>query len=238
MIMRQNYLRFVGYGPALDSMSQHVEAGSSKARMSPLNTAGRHKRKAPCPSRRSGLRFEASAVAGHGKAESEINQSHEQVDLDTERLPRGIDDGGLRCRQQVEDADDQDQTGILEERDERIHEWRDHMTDSLRQNDQTVFLPVREAERVGCLMLSPRNSLQAAAYDFRKIGAGVKHERDLGSQQLVDVDAIRHEQWKHDAGHEQQADQRNATDELDIKHAKRTDRGELGAAAERDDNPE
>src|SRR5467141_1178787 len=71
--------------------------------MSPLNTAGRHKRKAPCPSRRSGLRFEAPAVARHGKAESEINQSHEQVDLDTERLPRGIDDGGLRCRQQVED---------------------------------------------------------------------------------------------------------------------------------------
>src|SRR6266576_5992847 len=94
-------------------------------------------------------RFEAPAVARNGKAESEINQSHEQVDLDTERLPRGIDDGGLRCRQQVEDADDQDQTGILEERDERIHEWRDHMTDSLRQKDQTVFLAVREAERVG-----------------------------------------------------------------------------------------
>src|SRR5258708_34768244 len=112
--------------------------------MSPLNTAGRHKRKAPCPSRRSGLRFEAPAVARHGKAESEINQSHEQVDLDTERLPRGIDDGGLRCRQQVEDADDQDQTGILEERDERIHEWRAHVSHSLRENDMAVFISLAE----------------------------------------------------------------------------------------------
>src|SRR5260221_12852183 len=118
--------------------------------MSPLNTAVRHKRKATCPSRRSGLRFEASAVAGHGKEESEINQSHEQVDLDTERLPRGIDDGGLRCRQQVEDADDQDQTGILEESDERIHEWREHMTENLRQKDQAGFLSVSEAESGRC----------------------------------------------------------------------------------------
>src|SRR5258705_4950396 len=119
MIMRQNYLRFVGYGPALDSMSQHVDAGSSKARMSPLNTAGRHKRKAPCPSRRSGLRFEAPAAARHGKAASAINQSHEQVELDTERLPRRIDDAGPCCPRHVGDVADQDQTGIPEERDGR-----------------------------------------------------------------------------------------------------------------------
>src|SRR5258708_26971960 len=125
--------------------------------MSPLNTAGRHKRKAPCPSRRSGLRFEAPAVARHGKAESEINQSHEQVDLDTERLPRGIDDGGLRCRQQVEDADDQDQTGILEERDERIHEWRDHMTDKLGDKEQAGFFSIRDAARDRQLPSSPPN---------------------------------------------------------------------------------
>jgi hypothetical protein len=41
------------------------------------------------------------------------------------------------------------------------------------------------------LMLSSRNSLQAAAQDFLKIGAGVKHECDLGPQQLVDIDVVR-----------------------------------------------
>jgi hypothetical protein len=48
------------------------------------------------------------------------------------------------------------------------------VTDCLRQNDQAVFLPVREAQRIGGLVLSPGNSLQAAANDFGKIGAGVE----------------------------------------------------------------
>src|SRR6266436_8763667 len=117
----------------------------------------RNERKPPCPSRRLALRFEAPAVARDRKAEREINRSDEQVDLDAERLPDGIDDGGLRCRQQVEDADDQNQTGILEEREEGIHEWWDHMPDGLLQDDQSVFLPVREAERVGRLVLSSGN---------------------------------------------------------------------------------
>jgi len=32
----------------------------------------------------------------HGEAESEVDQSHEQIDLDTERLPRRIDDASSR----------------------------------------------------------------------------------------------------------------------------------------------
>src|SRR5216684_8380813 len=100
-----------------------------------------NERKPPCPSRRLALRFKAPAVARDRKAETEINRSNEHVDFDAERLPGGIYDGGLRCRQQVENADDQNQTGILEEREERIHERRDHMPDGLRQDDQPVFLP-------------------------------------------------------------------------------------------------
>src|SRR5580700_6560224 len=39
------------------------------------------------------LRLEIPAVARHGKAERKIDQCHEHIDLDAERLPGRIDDG-------------------------------------------------------------------------------------------------------------------------------------------------
>ena len=101
------------------------------------------------------------------------------------------------------------------------------MADRLRQDDQALLLPVGEAERVGGVMLAPRHRLQAAANDFGEIGAREQDEGDLRAQQFVDVDAVGHEQREHHARHEQQADQRHAADQLDIKHAERMDRGQL-----------
>src|SRR5258707_2892972 len=82
------------------------------------------------------LCFETPAVAGHREAEGEIDQRDEYVDFDAERLPRRIDDRGLRGGQEIEDADDQDQAGILEEGDERVHQRRDDVSDRLRQDNQ------------------------------------------------------------------------------------------------------
>src|ERR1051326_6649212 len=100
------------------------------------------------------------AIARHGKAEAEIDQRDEDIDLDAECLPGGIDDGGLRRGEQVEDADDQDKAGILEEGDEGVDQRRDHMADCLRQDDQPVSLPIGEAERLASFMLSARYRLQ------------------------------------------------------------------------------
>ena len=52
---------------------------------------------------------------------------------------------------------------------------------------------------------------------------------DLRPQQLVDVDAVGHEQREHHARHEQQADQRHAADQLDIEHTERPDRRQFRA---------
>ena len=100
------------------------------------------------------------------------------------------------------------------------------------------LLPVGQAERIGGLILPARHRLQAAADDFGKIGAREQDDGDLRAQQLVDVDAVGHEQRKHHARHEQQADQRHAADQLDIEHAERTDRRQLRAPAERDEDSE
>src|SRR5262249_45659115 len=149
----------------------------------------------------------------------EIDQRDEDVDLDAKRLPGWVDDCGLRRCQEIEDADDQDEAGILEEGDEGIDQRWDHMPDRLRQNDQPVLLPIGEAESVGGFVLAALDSLQSATDDFREISASVEYDRDLGAQQFVDIDAIGHEQGKHDAGHEQKADEGNAADQFDIEHA-------------------
>src|SRR3954454_15720721 len=182
--------------------------------------------------------FETPAVAGHREAEGEIDQRDEDIDLDAERLPGRIDDRGLGGGQEIEDADDEDQAGILEECDERIHQRRNDVPDRLRQDDQAVLLPVRQAERVGGVVLPSGHGLQAAANNFREISAGEQDEGDLRAQQLVDVDAVRHEQRKHHARHEQQADQRDAADQLDIKYRQRVDRRKFRTPAERHQNPE
>src|SRR3954451_25083340 len=58
------------------------------------------------PSGLPGLRLKLPTIARHRKAERKIDQADENIDLDAEGLPGGIDDRGFRRRQQVEDADD------------------------------------------------------------------------------------------------------------------------------------
>src|SRR3977135_2400878 len=87
-----------------------------------------------------GLRLKLPTITRHRKAERKIDQADEDVDLDAEGLPGGVDDRSLGGGQEVEDADDQHQAGILEEGDKSVHQWRDHMPDRLRQDDERVFL--------------------------------------------------------------------------------------------------
>src|SRR5262249_35964855 len=105
------------------------------------------------------LRFKMPAVARHGEAEREIDRRDKCIHFDAEGLPSGIDDRGLCRGEQVEDTDDQDEAGILEEGDEGVDQGRDAVPDRLRQYDQPVLLPIGEAERVGSFVLSSRYRL-------------------------------------------------------------------------------
>src|SRR3954470_8676250 len=132
------------------------------------------------------LRLQALAVFRHGEAEDEVDGADGQVDLDAEALPGRLDDRRLARRQQVEDADDQDEAGVLEEADEGVDQRRDHQAQRLRQDDEAGLLPVVQAERVGRLVLPLRQRLQAATHHFRQVGAGEQDDGDLRPQQLVD----------------------------------------------------
>jgi hypothetical protein len=156
--------------------------------------------------------LEAAAVFGHGEAESEIDHCQQDIHLGAEALPVRVGDGGEAGFQQVEDADDQHQRGVLEEADEGVDQRRDDQFQRLGQHDQKCLLPVRQAKRVGGLALPLGERLQAGADHFGEVGGGEQNDRDLRAQQLVDVDAFRQEQREQHAGHEQQADQRHAAD--------------------------
>src|SRR5215831_19115872 len=88
-----------------------------------------------------------------------------------------------------------------------------------------VPLPIGEAEGLGAFGLTFRHGLQSGTHDFGQVGSGEEDDGDLRAQELIDVETIGHEQRKHDARHEQEADQRHATNEFDIEHAKSLDGG-------------
>src|SRR3712207_640270 len=182
------------------------------------------------------LRLQVLAVLRHGEAEHEVDGAHRQVDLHAEALPRRLDDGRLARRQQVEDADDEHQRGVLEEADEGVHQRRDHQAQRLGQDDEARLLPVGQAERVRRLVLALGQCLQPAAHHLREVGSGEEDDGDLRPQQLVDVHAFREEEREHHARHEQQRDQRHAADQLHIDHAERLDRRQARPTAERDED--
>src|SRR3954469_5549416 len=134
----------------------HADVRSFKSlgrMMAPLE-AGVFVRRKPLSRLVAVLRFETPAVARHREAEAEVDQGYEYIDFDAERLPGRVDDRGLGRRQEIEDADDQDQAGILEEGDERIDQRRYDVPDRLRQDDQAVLFPVRQAKRIGGVVLA------------------------------------------------------------------------------------
>src|SRR5260370_24072931 len=133
------------------------------------------------------LDLEILAVARHREAEAEIDEGGEQVDLAREARPVGVDERLVGAVEEVEDADDQHQRGVLEEADEGVDQGRDHHPQGLRQDDQQGLLHVVQAHRVGRLELALGQRLQAAADDLGDIGAGEQDDGDLAAQELVDV---------------------------------------------------
>ena len=129
--------------------------------------------------------------------------------------PVGIGEGGLQLPEQVEQRDDRDQRGVLEQRDEAVDETRDDVAQRLRHHDQPGRLPERQPERACRFPLPARDCRQAAADHLGLIGAGKQRDADQRAHEAIDREIAGQEQRQHVGGKEQHRDQRHAAPELD-----------------------
>ena len=103
--------------------------------------------------------LEPLAVARHAETEHPEDAGRRTRSRSVEKPePVGVGVGGLDAAEQVEQADDQHQARVLEQRDERVDDARDHELERLRQDD--------EADRSAS---SPARAPSAASYCPRGI---------------------------------------------------------------------
>ena len=150
----------------------------------------------------------------------------------------GVDQTGSanearKLPEQIEQRDDRDQRGILEQRDEAVDEAGDDVAQRLRHHDQRRRLPPGQAERACRFPLPARDRLQAAADHLGLIGAGKQRDADQGAHQTVDREAGRNEQRQHVGCEEQHRDQRHAAPEFDEGDRENPDQRNRRAPAKR-----
>src|SRR6516164_7437046 len=131
------------------------------------------------------LALEHLAVARHEKAKSPIDRRDKHIGFGSETLPIRVGERVVGGIEQIKQPDDEDERSPLEGTDEVVDEGRNHHRQCLRQNNQASAAPIPETERIGGLVLSPRDRLQTTADDFGKIRSGEQNKGDLGTQQLV-----------------------------------------------------
>ncbi len=95
---------------------------------------------------------------------------HKYVAFDRVAQPIGIGGRCLNDTQEIEQANDQDQGGVLEQPDERVDDAGNHEFEGLGQDDQAHHLPVAQTEGLCGFVLALRNCLQTASNHLRHIG--------------------------------------------------------------------
>src|SRR6266478_3842372 len=103
------------------------------------------------------IALEILAVFRHEEAEAPIDQADEDIGLPIKAPPIRVVERVVGRAEEIEEADDDDQRGVLEGADEGVDERRDHRGDRLRQDDEPHLAREAEAERVGCLVLALGN---------------------------------------------------------------------------------
>ena len=165
-------------------------------------------------------RFHVARVTRHQIAAEKIEDGGEGVagGAGQRRRPFRIDARGLDGAQEIENTDDEDERGVLEQRDIAVDDIGNGDAQGLRQNDQPHHLPIAEPDRLRALILSARDRLQAGAHHLRHIGGCEQGDADQRAQQFVRRPGIRHEQRQHHARHEQNRNERHPAHELDEDH--------------------
>ena len=141
-----------------------------------------------------------------------------------------------RLAEDVEQADDDDQRGVLEEADEGVDDAGDRDLERLRQDDEPHRLPVAEAHRLAGLVLPIGDRLQPAADHLGHVGGREHRDDDHHPDQLIQRDLGRQEERQQDDRDEEQRDQRHAPDELDEPDREPADDGHARAPAQRQDD--
>src|SRR3954462_6954663 len=147
-------------------------------------------------------------VTRHPEAEDEIDDAGESKagEQRRRRRPDRIGERGAQLSEQIEQRDDRNQRGILEQADEAVDQVRDDVAQRLRHYDQRRGLAPGQAERARRLALPARDRLQAAADVFSLVGAGEQRDPDQGTHQSIDGEAGRNEQRQHIGCKEQHRD--------------------------------
>src|SRR6202022_1674652 len=107
------------------------------------------------------LALEHLAVARHEEAEAEIDRRDKDVGLDGIAAPIGVGQCSIGGAKEIEQANDQDERGVLEGADKIVDQGRDHQRQSLRQHDEAGPPPIAQPQRNRPLRLAPRDRLQA-----------------------------------------------------------------------------
>ena len=93
------------------------------------------------------------AIARHAETKNPVNQSSEDIAFCRHTQPGWVNRRLLHAAEQIEQADNDDQTGILKQGDNGVHQPRDHQLQGLRKNDQPLGFPVAQRQRLCCFVL-------------------------------------------------------------------------------------
>src|SRR3984957_14371289 len=131
--------------------------------------------------------LDAKRVARHRVAAGEIDQRRERVAARARhrRRPGRILARGLDRLEEVEDADEEDEGGVLEQAHIVVEDVRDGDAQRRRQHDEAQRLPVAEPERARRFPLPLRDRLQAGAHHLGHVGGGEQRDADEGADELV-----------------------------------------------------
>src|SRR5690606_1893303 len=133
------------------------------------------------------LALQMQRVAGNAETEDPVDRRRKYITLGGHAQPGRVRGGALDAVQEIEEADDDDQAGVLEQRDEGVDDAGNHQFERLGQHHQAHHAPVAQAQRLGGLVLPLGNGLQAAAHHFGDVGGLEEDHHDHGAQQLVEV---------------------------------------------------
>src|SRR5260370_11514203 len=101
--------------------------------------------------------LEASPVARHGEAADEEENRGEDIALLGQTEPGGILERLIDRAEEVDETDDGDERGVLEEIDDVVDNPRHDDAHGLRQGDEHLHLPPVETDRASGLLLTQRD---------------------------------------------------------------------------------
>jgi hypothetical protein len=131
--------------------------------------------------------FQPVGEARQAEAQDEVGQAQDQVDL--RRLGEHLRVDLRRDERHLGQPDDVAQRGLLDGRDELVHQRGQHAAQRLRQHHQAHGAAVAQAQCAGGFHLAARQALDAGAHDLGQVGGVEHHQRDQHGGELVGLDA-------------------------------------------------